>query len=385
MKKPPKQSAALNKVRRAVGRVREDGLCLGNQLVDELEETLASSVIRRRAMFRYHKVDRHSWAHHAETAISDMMGVRNCLLLPSATVGLDLLFEALDLPPGAKVLTSPFGWVALYSAVQRRGCRLAFCDLDDELQIDMRSFRRKAATAACVIIPHMLGRAQRNIGVMADHCRERGIPLIEDFAQSFGVKVGGRYAGTFGDAAYCSLNHHKVLGTGDGGFIVTDRNDLFESVVKGHDQGCLQKNGKRKVAPERFAPGNSLRATELTGAMVAAQLARFPLLKASVEALYRRMRSELAGAGLREIEPGDGDLPYVLMLENRPGLEPLMSLAESGWHLVWKVPPTSGLEFAKNEKQMFSRIEDRLRTISLVGCGFVDDYFSTPLGASIRP
>lgn len=97
------------------------------------------------------------------------------------------------------------------------------------------------------------------------------------------------------------------------------------------------------------------------------------------------MRSELAGAGLREIEPGDGDLPYVLMLENRPGLEPLMSLAESGWHLVWKVPPTSGLEFAKNEKQMFSRIEDRLRTISLVGCGFVDDYFSTPLGASIRP
>jgi len=385
MKKALNKPMVFEKMRRVVGQVREDGLCLGNQLVDELEETLASSVIRRRAMFRYHKVDRHSWAHYSERAISDLMGVRSCLLLPSASVGLDLIFEALGLRSGAKVLTSPFGWVALYSAVQRRGGRLIFCELDDELQMDMNSFRRKVATAECVIVPHMLGRGQRNIGEMAGICRELGVPLIEDFAQSFGVKVGGRYVGTFGDAAYCSLNHHKVMGTGDGGFIVTDREDLYESVVKGHDQGCMQDGGKRRIKPERFVPGNSLRATELTGAMVAAQLAKFPLLKGSVEVLYGRMREELNGSGVREIEPCEGDLPYVMMLGNRPGFEPLMSLADSGWHLVWKVPPASGLRFTKSEMAMFRRLEEKLRAISLVGCGFVDDFFSTPLGASIRP
>jgi len=380
-----KKSAALAKIKRAVGQVRKDGLCLGSQLVDELEETLASSVIRRRALFRYHKVDRHSWAHHSESAISDMMGVRNCLLLPSASVGLDLLFDSLDLSSGAKVLTSPFGWVALYSAVQRRGGRLGFCDLDDELQMDMKSFRRKVATASCVIVPHMLGRAQRNIEEMAEICRERGIPLIEDFAQSFGVKVGGRYVGTFGDAAYCSLNHHKVIGTGDGGFVATNRDDIYESVVKGHDQGCMKEGRKRRVKPERFVPGCSLRTTELTGAMVAAQLAKFPLLKGSIKALYARTRKSIKGSVLREIEPCEGDLPYVLMFENQPGLEPLMSLADSGWHLVWKVPSASGLRFTKSEKAMFSKLEKKLRAISLVGCGFVDDFFSAPLGASIRP
>src|SRR5690606_14496217 len=143
-------------------------------------------------------------------------------LLPSASIGLDLLFEAFALPPGAKVLTSPFGWVAIYSCVQRRGAKLGFFDLDDDLQVDMASFEKEVANADCVLLPHVLGRALRSISEVAGHCRRLGIPLIEEFAESFGVTTGGRHVGTFGDAAYCSLNHHKVLGTGDGGFIITD-------------------------------------------------------------------------------------------------------------------------------------------------------------------
>jgi dTDP-4-amino-4,6-dideoxygalactose transaminase len=375
----------LERIKEFAHPVRTDALCLGNQMVDDLELMAVTSVIKRRALFRYHKVDRCSWVRFSEKAIREMLGSKHCLLLPSASSGLDLLFDGLGIKQGARVVTSPFGWVAIYSSIQRRGATLGFYDLDDSLQIDLQSFEEAVKNADCAIVPHMLGRAQQQISEIAAICRKRGVPLIEDIAQSFGVRVGPRSAGTFGDAAYCSLNHHKVLGTGDGGFILTNRDDLFEAAVKGHDQGCIQVNGKRRITPERFIPGNSLRATELMGAALAAQIARFPLMKRLIQNLYEKLHNALLDTDPKEIPPAEGDLPYVYFFENRPGLEELTSLADSGWHLVWKVPPSSGFQFTQEDRKRFERLEERLKRISLIGCGFVDDFFSTPIGASLRP
>ena len=54
--------------------------------------------------------------------------------------------------------------------------------------------------------------------------------LIEDAAESFGAKENGQLVGTFGDAAMFSLCQTKVFTTGEGGFIVTDSQDIYEKL-----------------------------------------------------------------------------------------------------------------------------------------------------------
>ena len=53
-------------------------------------------------------------------------------------------------------------------------------------------------------------------------CREQGVILIEDAAESLGATYAGRPAGSFGHAAALSFNGNKIITTSGGGALVTD-------------------------------------------------------------------------------------------------------------------------------------------------------------------
>jgi dTDP-4-amino-4,6-dideoxygalactose transaminase len=70
-----------------------------------------------------------------------------------------------------------------------------------------------------------------------------GIPLIEDACQAHGTQVGGRYAGTLYRAGCFSTHDRKLLSTGEGGFVLTDDEDLADRIDfythLGHLQGAV--------------------------------------------------------------------------------------------------------------------------------------------------
>ena len=57
-----------------------------------------------------------------------------------------------------------------------------------------------------------------------------GVSLIEDACQAHGTKVRGRYAGTGHRAGCFSTHDRKLLSTGEGGFVLTDDEDLAERI-----------------------------------------------------------------------------------------------------------------------------------------------------------
>ena len=56
------------------------------------------------------------------------------------------------------------------------------------------------------------------------------IPLIEDAAMAFGVKVNGRQVGTFGDLGIFSFGMYKNVNSYYGGMLITDRDDFAAKV-----------------------------------------------------------------------------------------------------------------------------------------------------------
>jgi hypothetical protein len=157
----------------------------------------------------------------------------------------------------------------------------------------------------------------------------------------------------------------------------------FERMCALHDQGNALRNGKRVPGVES-RPGLSLRVSEITGAIVRAQLARFNWIQARVNRQHRLLSAALAGAGgFSTIPAHAGDIPFTVLFARHHEMQ-YPSLFDSGWHIAPHVPWLApSFAAAAEEDHALARTAARLRAVSAVGAGFVDPYYAIPLGLTI--
>jgi dTDP-4-amino-4,6-dideoxygalactose transaminase len=364
---------------------------IGNELIGDLEARLLAGVLQSRALFRYDR-GAQSYAARCEAELSRSHEAAGALLLPSASVGLMVILKALALPAGSRVALAPFGWIANFSVLEWLGLRPYFLRLDADLHVTDASVSEAIdAGAAVVLLVHTMGRAQRRTPGIAAVCRDRGVPLVEDIAQSYGARHeardGGSPVGTSGCAAYCSFNHHKLLSTGDGGFVVVHEAGLLARVRALHDQGCGMEHGKRRPPAEPI-PGLSLRVNELTAAVALAQIARFHLIRSKVLRRYAEVAEMIEHRpGVELIRPAAGDIPFTLLFRRTDGRRLAHpSLADSGWHAAVNIPYLRDRYAAQaDDDPGLAESASTLAATYSIGCGFIDRYYAIPLGLPLDP
>lgn len=97
-------------------------------------------------------------------------------------------------------------------AVERAGLECVYCDISEkDLNIDFQSFAevQKKTDAKCVIVPSLYGNPAQ-IDKIEAYCKENGVFLIDDSAQSFGATLGGRFMSTFGNAGLFAFSPGKA-------------------------------------------------------------------------------------------------------------------------------------------------------------------------------
>ena len=103
-------------------------------------------------------------------------------------------------------------------------------------------------------------------------CKKHNIALVEDSAHAHGSRWKGEHAGTIGDAGSFSFQSSKLMTSGEGGVITTRREDLipmFKSFIN-----CGRGDGIWYYRHLRL--GGNYRLSEWQGAILRAQLNRFP-------------------------------------------------------------------------------------------------------------
>ena len=165
-----------------------------------------------------------------EAELAEATGRRFAVGLSSGTAALHLGLLALGVQPGDEVWVSTLTFVATANAVVHAGASPVFFDVDphtwtidpdlvaDELARRVRSGR---PLPAAVIPVDLYGRCAA-LGPVADLLAEHDIPVLTDAAESLGASIGGRPAGSIGDAAALSFNGNKIITTSGGGALVTD-------------------------------------------------------------------------------------------------------------------------------------------------------------------
>lgn len=163
-----------------------------------------------------------------EEEFASYCDARFCLGVGNGTDALEIAIEALDLPLDSEVLVPANSFIASSEAVSRCGHNVVFVDNDATsyvISVDDVLKKITKKTKALIAV-HLYGHPCE-MNRLTDICKEKGIYIIEDCAQSHGAEFEGKRVGSLGDISAFSFYPGKNLGAyGDGGAIVTNNETL---------------------------------------------------------------------------------------------------------------------------------------------------------------
>ena len=246
-----------------------------------------------------------------EAEFAAALGRRHALGVTSCTGALHLSLLALGIGQGDEVITTPMTFIATATAIIEAGARPVFVDVEpDTGNLDADRVAAAITPRTRAILPvHLYGQMcdMRALRGIAD---KHGLAIVEDCAHCVEGERDGVRPGELSDTACFSFYATKNLTCGEGGAIVTDRDDLAEQLR------LLRLHGMTKTAADRHKEGYRHWDMALLGwkynmdniqaAMLLPQMQRLAdshLRRISLAARYRERLSALPGVRLPNTRP----------------------------------------------------------------------------------
>ena len=209
----------------------------------------------------------------------------------NGTAALHLALIAAGVRPGDLVAVPDFTFAASANAICHAGGTPYFIDVDEaswtlDPVLLAEALKRAPKRVGAVMPVHALGHPA-DMDRIADAAD--GIPVIADAAGALGSTYGGRPAAGFGDCAVLSFNGNKIMTTGGGGMVLTDREDWADRLRSLSSQS---RSGERYSYEE---VGFNYRMTNVNAAIGLAQLERFDEMLAARRTIAGRYDAALRG------------------------------------------------------------------------------------------
>jgi dTDP-4-amino-4,6-dideoxygalactose transaminase len=171
----------------------------------------------------------------------------HAIAVNSCTAALHLSLVAAGLQPGDEVITSPLTFCATVNAIVHSGATPVLADVDPvTMNLDPQAVRRKLTENTRVIVPvHFAGRPC-DMEALINLAARYDLKIIEDCAHAIEAEYMGQKVGTIGDFGCFSFYATKNIVTGEGGMVLTQREEDAARIK------VLALHGMSKDAWKRF-------------------------------------------------------------------------------------------------------------------------------------
>jgi dTDP-4-amino-4,6-dideoxygalactose transaminase len=208
-----------------------------------------------------------------EAELAAVAGAPHAVALSSGTAALHLALVVLGIGPGDEVVCSSLTFSASANPIRYVGASPVFVDCDETWTLDPKQLARALAERPqikAVVAVDLYGQCC-DYDPIRELCREHGVALVQDAAESLGATYREEPAGAQGDLAAFSFNGNKVITTSGGGMLVSRNKDWVEHARKLSTQA-------RDPAPhyEHTEIGFNYRLSNLLAAVGRAQLSVLP-------------------------------------------------------------------------------------------------------------
>ena len=241
-----------------------------------------------------------------ERAVASAVESRHAVAVNSGTAALHAAVFAAGIGPGDEVITSPLTFAASANAVLYLGGTPMFADIrPDTLNVDSAEIEARITPKTRAILPVDFAGQPCDLDALGHLAHARGLTMIEDAAHALGASHKARPVGAIADLTTFSFHPAKLITTGEGGMVTTNRDDLAGRLRRFRNHG-LETDFRERT--ERGAPyslmvdlGYNYRLSDLQCALGASQLSKLePLLKRR-ELIAERYAGALSGMELVKV------------------------------------------------------------------------------------
>jgi perosamine synthetase len=222
-----------------------------------------------------------SFVDQLESEFKQILDKKYAIAVSNGTTAIHLAYLGLDIKQGDEIILPGFCFLAAANVALLVGAKPVFVEVDkDTWCIDVLDLKNKITSKTKAIVAvHNYGNicAMDEIMSIAD-CK--GIPVIEDCAESLFSKYKGKQSGVFGLINTFSFQATKTITTGEGGLVVTDDDAIAEKMMLYRSHGM----NRQKVIYWHELPGHNFRLTNLQAAIGVAQLEKIE------EIIFQRKR-----------------------------------------------------------------------------------------------
>ncbi|MDT5031566.1 MAG: perosamine synthetase, partial [Actinoplanes sp.] len=191
--------------------------------------------------------DRSGVIAQLEDGLRDYFGVSHALLTSSGTAALHSIYAACGLGPGDEVIVPVYTFFATVTPLLHLGAVPVLADCDTDGNLDPQEVvRHITERTRAVVVTHMWG-TPADVNGLRQVTDRHGLWLLEDASHAHGATVNSRKVGTFGHASAFSMNGPKPLSAGEGGFLLTDDDEVYYRTLL---HGQYNKRCRNELPPD---------------------------------------------------------------------------------------------------------------------------------------
>lgn len=306
-----------------------------------------------------------------ESVVADFVGAKHAVATVNGTAAIHIALLIAGVQPDEEVLVPTLTFIAPANAILYSGAKPVFMDVEEshwqmdpnkvtdflekecEFQGDGLVNKGTGRRVRAIMPVHILGHPC-DMDPILELAKKYNLVIVEDATESLGAKYDGRLIGKLGDVTCFSFNGNKIITTGGGGMVVTDRADFAER--------AKYLTTQAKDDPIEYvhdAVGYNYRLSNIQAAMGVAQverLAEFIERKRMIAIHYDNAFFGMEEINILPTRPNTDPVYwlYTVLLSKDTTLEErktvVAKLNENGigarplWHTLHDLPPYAGCQ-----------------------------------------
>ena len=256
-----------------------------------------------------------------EAAVAGVAGTADAAVVSSGTSALHCAYAALGVTTGDEVITTPLTFVATAATAIAQGATVRFADIQEDTgNIDPHAVAALLTDRTKVVAAVDYAGHPADLDELAAIAHDAGAQLLEDAAHAIGSLYRGRPVGSISDVTAFSFFPTKNLTSGEGGAVVSPRDDVVERAKRFRSHGMVRDRAEQRYPDEGawhqevHSIGLNYRLPDILCALGNSQLTRLGEFKKRRTAIFNRYAAELA------------DVPGLVLPTKRDYVDPM-------WHL----------------------------------------------------
>ncbi|MBS1932922.1 MAG: DegT/DnrJ/EryC1/StrS family aminotransferase [Bacteroidetes bacterium] len=210
----------------------------------------------------------------AYTEAKFAVAVSNC------TTALHLAMIVAGIGPGDEVICPSMSYIATANSIKYTGAKPVFAEIIPETyNLDpVDTEKRITSKTKAILLVHQIGMPA-DIDAFQKLAEKYKLKLIEDAACAVGSTYKGKKIGSHSELVCFSLHPRKVISTGDGGFITTNREDYYQrmKLLRQHGMSVndrVRHESSKVIFEDHIEVGYNYRMTDIQAAVGIKQLAK---------------------------------------------------------------------------------------------------------------